>query len=145
MTSWQNLRIVRLLMPFSKDDQQQYKALYLQTAREYVKILQENLTKLNSGNETADVIDTLHRDSHSLKGQSEMMGYHSIGVLALLMEDIFRNKKEKNLILTPEIVNQMSQGVQEIAVSLDQIDKVNKELDLYEITEKLKSLAKIPD
>jgi two-component system chemotaxis sensor kinase CheA len=132
-------------MPFSKDDQQQYKALYLQTAREYVKILQENLTKLNSGNETADVIDTLHRDSHSLKGQSEMMGYHSIGVLALLMEDIFRNKKEKNLILTPEIVNQMSQGVQEIAVSLDQIDKVNKELDLYEITEKLKSLAKIPD
>jgi two-component system, chemotaxis family, sensor kinase CheA len=132
-------------MPFSQDDQLKYKALYLQTAREYVKVLQENLTKLNSGNETEDIIDALHRDSHSLKGQSEMMGYHSIGALALLMEDIFRTKKENKLTLTPEIISQISAGVKEISVSLDEIEKVNKELDLFETMQKLKSLVPTVD
>ena len=128
-------------MPFSQDDQLKYKALYLQTARQYVKTLQDNLTKLNSENGASELIDTLHRDSHSLKGQSEMMGYHAIGALALLMEDIFRNKKENKLVLTAEIISELSKALQEIGVSLDQIDKVNKELDLYQTIEKLKSLV----
>ncbi len=98
-------------MPFSQEDQLKYKALYLQTAREYVKALEENLTKLNTPDETKDIIDTLHRDAHSLKGQSEMMGYHAVGALSLLMENIFRTKVEKNLDLTPEIINELTQGV----------------------------------
>jgi two-component system chemotaxis sensor kinase CheA len=130
-------------MPFSQEDQLKYKTLYLQTAREYVKILQENLAKLNSGNETADLIDSLHRDSHSLKGQSVMMGYHAIGALALLMENIFRTKKENNLVLTPEIINQLIQSVSEIAVCLDEIEKVNKEIDMFQTIEKLQTMTNI--
>jgi len=130
-------------MSFSQEDQLKYKALYLQTARQYIKDLQDNLTRVSSGNKTEDIIDTLHRDSHSLKGQSEMMGYHAVGSLSLLMEDIFRTKKEKNLVLTPEILTQMLQAVKEIGVCLDEIEKVNKELDMYATTEQLRKLANI--
>jgi len=130
-------------MPFSQDDQLKYKALYLQTARQYVKDLHDNLTKINSGSATGDIIDTLHRDAHSLKGQSKMMGYHAVGSLSLVMEDIFRMKKENTLVLTPEIINQMLQGVAEIGVCLDEIEKVNKELDMYQTTEKLRKLTNI--
>jgi chemotaxis protein histidine kinase CheA len=130
-------------MSFSQEDQLKYKALYLQTARQYVKDLRDNLTKLSLGNETEDIIDTLHLDSHSLKGQSEMMGYHAVGSLSLLMEDIFRTKKENKIVLTPEIINQMIQCMAEIEVCLNEIDKVNKELDMYQMTEKLRKLANI--
>src|SRR6266404_2663407 len=122
-------------MPFSQEDQLKYKALYLQTAQAYVKDLHDNLTLLTTGKETTEVIDTLHRDAHSLKGQSEMMGYHAIGALSLLMENIFRAKKENNLVLTEAIVTQLTDGVKEIAVCLNEIEKVNKELDMYSTIE----------
>lgn len=131
-----------VIMPFTQDDQVKYKALYLQTARQYVTNLQANLTKL-SGGETKDIIDTLHRDSHSLKGQSLMMGYQAVGSLALLMENIFRAKTEKTLDLTTEIITELSAGVKEIGLCLDEIDKNNKELDLNSNIEKLKSLTKV--
>lgn len=130
-------------MPFSQEDQLKYKALYLQTARQYVKDLQDNLALLSSGKETLEVIDTLHRDAHSLKGQSEMMGYHAIGALSLLMENIFRTKKENNLELTQTIITQLNDGLKEIAVCLDEIDKVNKEVDMYQIIEKLQTSTNI--
>src|SRR2546430_10039435 len=44
---------------------------------------------------------------------------------------IFRTKVENSLDLTPEIVSQLTQGVTEIGVCLDEIDKVNKEIDMY--------------
>jgi two-component system chemotaxis sensor kinase CheA len=132
-------------MPFSQEDQLKYKALYLQTARQYVKDLTDNLALLSSGKETQEVIDTLHRDAHSLKGQSEMMGYHAVGALSRLMENIFNAKKENKLVLTEVIITQLSDGVKEIAVCLDEIDKVNKELDMYQTIEKLKTSTKIED
>ncbi len=130
-------------MPFSQEDQLKYKALYLQTARQYIKDLQDNLALLTSGKETTEVIDTLHRDAHSLKGQSEMMDYHAIGALSLLMENIFRAKKENNLVLSEVIVTQLIDGVKEMAVSLNEIDKVNKELDMYPTIERLQKSTNI--
>ena len=62
-------------MSFSQDDQQKYKALYIQTAQEYVDQIRNNLLKLQSEKTNIEIIDTLHREYHSLKGQSEMMGY----------------------------------------------------------------------
>src|SRR5579859_5837639 len=99
-------------MSFSSEDQQKYKALYLQTARQYVKELQDNLHQLSLGNETSEVIDTLHRAAHSLKGQSEMMGYHVVGSVCALLETIFRSEKENKLSLTSEIVQKLTIAVQ---------------------------------
>lgn len=130
-------------MAFSQEDQLKYKTLYLQTARQYTKDLLENLTKLEKGQETEDLIDTLHRDSHSLKGQSQMMGYQAIGTVALYMEKIFAAKKEKKLELSPEIISTMQEAVKEMDICLNEIDKVNKEIDMYQMIEKFKSLVKI--
>jgi two-component system, chemotaxis family, sensor kinase CheA len=128
-------------MSFSQEEQLKYKALYLQTAREYTKDLLDNLTQLHTDKETKESIDILHRDAHSLKGQSEMMGYHSISALSRLMENIFFAKKENNLELTNEIIMELTNAVKQIDVSLNEIDKVNKELDMYTAIQKLKSLV----
>jgi chemotaxis protein histidine kinase CheA len=105
-------------MSFSQEEQLKYKALYLQTAREYTKDLLDNLTQLHTDKETKESIDILHRDAHSLKGQSE-----------------------NNLELTNEIIMELTNAVKQIDVSLNEIDKVNKELDMYTAIQKLKSLV----
>lgn len=128
-------------MSFSLEDQQKYKALYLQTARQYVKELQDNLHQLNSGNKTEEGIDTLHRAAHSLKGQSEMMGYHVVGSLCALMETIFRSKKEGKLTLTDGIIQKLITASQALGVCVDQIDKNNKEIDMAEYIGSLQSVT----
>ncbi len=130
-------------MSFSREDQLKYKALYLQTAGQYVHDLQDKLNLLVSGKETQEVIDTLHRDAHSLKGQSEMMGYHAIGAFSSLMEKIFLAKKENKLVLSDLIVTQLVDGVKEMEACLDEIEKVNKEIDMYQPIGKLQTLTKI--
>ena len=128
-------------MSFSLEDQQKYKALYLQTARQYVKELGDNLLQLRSGNESSEVIDTLHRAAHSLKGQSEMMEFHAVGSLARLLEFTFAAKRESKLTLSEEIVKKIQEAVSEIEKCLEEIEKNGKEKDLSQITKDLKGLV----
>jgi len=128
-------------MPLTQEDQQKYKAFYLQTARQLLIELQNNLTKLSSGNETEEVLEVLHRTFHSLKGQSEMMEYHAVGSLSRLLEFTFAAKREGKLTLSKEIVKKVEEAVTEIEKCLAEIETNGKEKDLSTITQELKGLV----
>lgn len=130
-------------MPLTPAEQKQYKALYVQTARQYIKELQHALMQLQSGNETTEIIDTLHRAAHSLKGQSLMMSYQSMSEISLLMEKIFMGKKEKKLDLTKEFLSKLDEMTQHMEASLDSIDAINQEKDLSEHSKDLKKWVTI--
>ena len=128
-------------MPLTQEDQQKYKAFYLQTARQLLTELQENLTKLSSSNESEEVLEVLHRTFHSLKGQSEMMEYHAVGSLARLLEFTFAAKREGKLTLSEEIVKKIQEAVTQIEKCLEEIEKDGKEKDLSQITHDIKGLV----
>ncbi len=128
-------------MPLVQEDQQKYKSLYLQTSRQLILELKDNLTKLSSGQASEDILDDSHRTFHSLKGQSEMMEFHAIGTLSRLLEYTFAAKKEGNLDFTNEIIKKMQDSVTAIETCLLEIEKNNKESDLSQVTEEMKSLV----
>src|SRR6185437_4530210 len=109
-------------MPLNLDDQQKYKSLYLQTARQLTTQIQENLTTLNKGEESEEILETLHRTFHSLKGQSEMMEYHAIGSLSKLLEFTFAAKREGKLTLNEEIIKKVQEAISAIENCLKEIE-----------------------
>jgi len=128
-------------MPLSQAEQTKFKSLYLQTARQYVSELKENLNQLGTGNTTEDVIDSLHREAHSLTGQSAMMGYQWMNTVPSLMEKIFKARKEKKLELVDDLLARLVEAVNDLEKCLDSIDKSDKEIDLSHSAEILQKFA----
>lgn len=130
-------------MSFTKDDQQKYKSLYLQTARQYVIEIQGNLLQLKAKNSDSEIKSTLHRAAHSLKGQSEMMGYTNISSLTSLLEEIFLAVKENKIRLTDDLSKKLLETVEVMNTYLVEIEQKNKEIDLSSIINDLHALVKI--
>ena len=117
-------------MSLSADDQVKYKDLYLKTARDYVKALQENLTFLATGKESTEAIETLHRSAHSLNTQSVMMSYLQVSSVAALLEQIFKTHQEKHLPIAQNGLSVLTAAVEHMNACLDTIEKTNQESDL---------------
>lgn len=130
-------------MPLSQDEQKQYKDLYLKSAHEYITELKDTMNKLQSGDESEGVIDTLHRDAHSLKGQSAMMDFTSVNRLSYVMEHVFQKKKEKALEIKDELAVKLNEAIAGLENCMNEIEKTDHETDLSEVTKSLESLAQL--
>jgi len=122
-------------------DLSKYLDLYLQTSREYLKILNDALLKLekNPGDKTA--IEEIFRNAHSLKGQSAAMEFSNIAYLCHAIEDAFFEIKEKKLKLTSSIADELFRCFDVLNESLDAIEKSEKEPDLPSRIDALKKIT----
>jgi chemotaxis protein histidine kinase CheA len=95
-----------------------YKKIYLQTAKEYIGNIISSYAKLSANSADHESINTVHISSHSLRSQSQVMGYVNIAGLS--------EKIEKK---SSEILN----GVIEtdaafLSLLKESIDKLNLEI-----------------
>jgi chemotaxis protein histidine kinase CheA len=127
-------------MPLSQDDQAKYKGLYLQTARDYIKELQENTGVLIVTPHKVEALESVHRAAHSLTSQSVMMEYHEIGSVASVMEKLFQQTVESKTFLTKEVLQSLLDTLEHMAHDLDALDKNNEENDLSQDAAKLQTL-----
>lgn len=67
-------------------DLSSYKSLYLQTAKEYIEKITASLGQLLSDVSNKEALNNLHIASHSLKSQSQVMGFTDIADLCLRIE-----------------------------------------------------------
>jgi two-component system chemotaxis sensor kinase CheA len=109
---------------------QQYKALYIQTAREYLLSLQKNIEILIKDPQNRTAIEQLHIDSHSLKSQSLLMQYNNIGLFCEAIEKACVEVIENNQKFTNEILQIMNAGIQKMFAALKEIESQDKDLDL---------------
>lgn len=77
-----------------------YKNIYLQTAKEYVENITKSFEKLNKNSKDVKAIEVLHISSHSLKSQSQVMGYNDIAKLSKSLEEFSNNALQTNKSLT---------------------------------------------
>ena len=114
-----------------------YKDLYLKTAGEHLRIVANSILTLKKTSNDKNSLELLHRGFHSLKSQSLIMGYTSLGELAKTLELFFKQIIETKNIISVEQLNIIEQTIQRMQKSLDQIKEHNKEIDL---TTEIKSL-----
>ena len=130
-------------MTMEASDIAKYKGLYLQTARAYVHDLQTNLEILLNNNENAKAIEVVHLASHSLTSQSLLMGYIKTGSCSFAIEKIFKAKMEGHFSFKDTTILLLIACVNKMSLSLDAIDKLNREADLTEETRQLEAVLRL--
>lgn len=129
-----------IIMALSSDDIIKYKNLYLQTARNYLQNLQLNISFLLKKEQADTAIKQAHIDAHSLKSQSQMMGYNHIAKVSEIIEYIFNRQEKENAQIRKDVLIQIQADLSRLQDSLAEIEKQGKELDLSVVIDKLEKL-----
>lgn len=107
-------------------DLSEYKALYLQTAKEYVDQFRKDLDSFEKDAKNHEIVKRLHLSVHSLKSQSLIMGYTGIGVLAGTLEQVFRQVMDRSLALDSSQLFLLKQSADTLSQSIEHIARGEK-------------------
>jgi two-component system chemotaxis sensor kinase CheA len=118
---------------------------YLQ---DFIRESQENVTELNNslleleddpGDEAA--MDSIFRTAHTLKGNFGAMGFQNESDLAHALEDLLDEIRQGRMTVTPEVMDLVFAGVDEIDRALDEIeDEGESSLDADDIIAEMRDL-----
>ncbi len=119
-------------MPLSDDDVRKYKKLYLETARNYLKNMQACISMLLKNEQLHPTIKQVHLDAHSLKSQSQLMGYNQIAKISEIIEYLFNKEETEGVHVTHPVLIKIQSDVTRLFDSMNEIEAHGKELDLTE-------------
>lgn len=113
-------------------DLSQYHELYVQTASDLLDSIKKNIIAVKRNNKDSKTLEELHRNFHSLKSQSLIMGFTSLGNINQLLESLFLQIKEGNRVATNELIETIHMIVLNMEKSITEIKRNNPELNLSE-------------
>ena len=118
-------------------DNDQYKQLFIEEAKEHIESLTKCLLTLEKDSQNKDVINTLFRSAHTLKGSSGMMGYKDVQELTHAMEDFF-DEMRKGKQATCDLISVLLECVDQLTNRLDNIqNSVEGEIEVKPFKERL--------
>ena len=108
-------------------DLSDYKNLYLQTAKEYMNKMALSLNQLSDNASNKEALNDLHIASHSLKSQSQVMGYNDIANICLSIEKTSDDILDKIAQIDGKFIIFLKGSIDKINLSLAQIEKGDAE------------------
>lgn len=100
-----------------------YKNIYLQTAKEYIDKIKSSYLRLSTNFQDNEAINTIHLSSHSLKSQSQVMGFASVADLCANIEKISNDILNKAISVNSEFLNFLKKVVDELNLEISKIEK----------------------
>ena len=100
-----------------------YKNIYLQTAKEYVNNLLSGYLSLSTNSQDADAMKTIHLSSHSLKSQSQVMGFTNIVNLCVNLEKVSDDILNGVFKVDVEFTVLLKKTIDELSLELASIEK----------------------
>jgi len=98
----------------AEDKREKYLHIFQAEAAEHLKGLNEGLLSLEKDPGNAEVIHSILRSAHTLKGSARMLGLSEIGEIAHRMEDLLKAVEELQLQLTAELTDLLLEGTDAI-------------------------------
>jgi two-component system chemotaxis sensor kinase CheA len=121
---------------------------YLVEAKEGITKLEEEFVELEKDPENVEILKSLFRTMHSLKGASGFFGFKSLESIAHFSEDILAKLRDGLLKPEPEIIDMLLQAVDQIKYIVAHLEEHKQEpvddrvlefiVSLSNFTEKLK-------
>ncbi len=108
--------------------EEEYKEMFLAEALESYEELNKLFTQLEKDVTSNNAVDAIFRITHTLKGNAMGMGFEAIAELAHVMEDIFSEVKQKNIVLDGELFGSLYKAndkLGELIEALKTGEKVN--------------------
>jgi len=127
----------------SNQDNEELLQFFLAELEEQLETLEQGILQLENDAENEDVIQTIFRASHNIKGSSAAMGLDVIKELAHQMENVLDRVRKNTLSVTHEVINVLFQCV-------DVFNKLkafysNESTEEVDITMVVQSLIKIQE
>ncbi len=122
-----------------QDFTQELIEIFKSEAEDYLNILNNGLLELEE-NPTPELLEQIYRTTHSLKGAARAVNYSGIEELCQVMETIFSRIKNGEMKVTPEILDVLLAGVEELSEIINS-DDPDQEAD-YEVMENLQKILK---
>lgn len=122
------------------DEMQEYKQEFLQEAKEYLDVMNQNFIKLEKGEREA--INEIFRVAHTIKGMAGFMGFKNLEELCHKLESAMGRIRDENIEVTSDIVDIMLKAVDTIEEMINKIENEdNDDVDIEGIVEELQKLT----
>ena len=121
-----------------------YVGVFLEEVEEHIENLEENLVQLEREPDNQDLVQSIFRSFHTIKGSSSSMGFQRMMELSHLMENLLDGVRSQNITVTPSLVDILLRGVDLLKNMKDAVALEGKEpeVDIQHITENLKVFLK---
>jgi len=101
----------------------QYLDAFIRESEEAITELNNSLLELESDPGNAEAMDSIFRTAHTLKGNFGAMGFDDASDLAHAIEDLLDKMRDGQLEVTPEIMDLIFAGVDQIEAIVHEIDE----------------------
>ena len=106
---------------FEADEMQELIGDFMVEAEELVSSLDSNLVKLESMSSDPDLLNSIFRAAHTIKGTSSFLGLDLVTSLTHKMEDILNRLRISEMKVTPEIMDLLLASLDHLKVLLENV------------------------
>lgn len=99
----------------------QYMGVFLDEGREQLDLLEANILRMERGDHSQEMLQTLFRAAHTLKGSSRAMGFFAVGDLTHEMENILDDLRLDKLAVDTRIVNALLNCLDALIALIDSV------------------------
>lgn len=119
---------------FDIDDMKEIVEDFLVEADELVSTLDSDLVKLERSSSDPDLLNSIFRAAHTIKGTSSFLGLDQITELTHKMEDILNKLRKSELMVTPEIMDVLLASLDILKTLLENVrEEKSESMNLDEI------------
>lgn len=104
-------------------DMTRYKKIFMEESREHLSKLNQLALELEKDPGNMEVVNTIFREAHSVKGMASSMGYDPISELTHKIEDLMDFARKGELVITPEIVDVILKSIDILEIQLKAVEK----------------------
>jgi len=105
--------------------------MFFAEARDYIQMLNDNILQLEENPENKEVINSLFRAAHSLKGMSATLGFNTLTELTHKLENMMDKIRNGEIVVDTEIIDLLFAGIDHIENIVAQIkENGNEDIDI---------------
>lgn len=120
----------------------QYLSVFMDECAEHLQTLNQALLDLENDPENVELLNTIFRAAHTLKGASMTMGFNKMSTLTSAMEDVLSGLRKKEIPVTPEVVSLLFESLDLLEVLAQGIGSGREEdIEIAGVMQQLKRLS----
>ena len=108
-------------------DTSQYLEMFIEESKEHLQSLNETLLVLENSPDDVDMINSVFRVAHTLKGMAGTMGFKRMNSLTHNMENVLSEIRTGNIHITPELLDILFQCLDALEQYVEEITNTGGE------------------
>lgn len=120
----------------------QYLSVFMDECAEHLQTLNQALLELENDPDNGELLNTIFRAAHTLKGASMTMGFNKMSALTSAMEDVLSGLRNKEIPISSEVVSLLFESFDLLDVLAQGIGSGREEdIEINGVTQQLRRLA----